>query len=137
MAAISISTTPYLFPASLELLIIRHVDLKQPGGFLHLEHQRLHLEDLRVAPVYGLVRIFEVEDERRLLAESLAELVLLDVERGALTTDDGHLVGLQRRHLLFDGDCDFLGVIPLFWEVLRSNKAIQKSHNGSNITKMI
>ena len=61
---------------------------------------------------------FAIVEERRDWAELLAELVLANVEVGRLLPNVGHFVGLQWRHLLFGGDADLLGVVPLFGQFL-------------------
>jgi len=52
-------------------------------------------------------------------SELLSKLMLLHVKRGCLTSDVGHLVSLQWRHLLFHCNGDLLCIVPLLRQLLK------------------
>jgi hypothetical protein len=76
--------------------------------------------------IQAFVWRFTVEPKSGQLAESLAELALLDVKTGALALDVHDLLGLQGRHLLLHHDAQLLRVGPLVWQSLTSKEGNQQ-----------
>lgn len=60
--------------------------------------------------------------EGGILAEVLAEGVLLHVKGGTLPAQAGHLTGLQRCHLLLHGHRLLLHIQPLLWQLLQRHR---------------